>query len=90
MDNDTTNDERVTVELDDAISRLALRDGRVHTFRDAGIALLGADWDLEDAIAAMRKHGVEESGPAATEMKHGLVVIDDHGPIFIETKVGAS
>lgn len=87
---DTTNDERVKVELDDAISRLDLRDGRVHTFRQGGFMLIGADWDLEEAVAAMRKHGVEESGPEATGAGHGLVLIDDHGPLFIATKGVAS
>lgn len=83
-------DERTTVSLDDAITRIASEDGRVHTFRDAGIALVGADWDLEDLIAAMRKHGVEESGPGATEARHGLVLMDEHGPLFIATREAQS
>jgi hypothetical protein len=90
IDEHTTNDDRVKVDLDDAISRLDLNDGRVHTFRDAGIALVGADWDLEDAVAAMRKYGVEESGAEASRMKHGLVLIDEHGPLFLETREARS
>jgi hypothetical protein len=87
---DSPNKDRVAVNLDDAIIRLATEDGRVHTFRDAGIALIGADWDIEDLIAAMRKHGVEESGPSAIEAKHGLVLMDEHGPLFIATREVAS
>lgn len=90
MSDSSTPHDRASVPLADAISRLAVNDGRVHTFRDAGIALVGADWDLADAIEAMRQHGVEESGPAATEARHGLVLVDEHGPLFIETREAQS
>ena len=84
-DQDSTSD-RVPVPLDEAIERLADNDGQVHTLRDAGVAMIGADWDRDTLVAAMQKHGVEESGPAATAARHGLVLIDEHGPLFIETR----
>jgi hypothetical protein len=58
----------------------------VHTFRDGGVALIGAHWYLDDLRAAMERYGVEEAGEAAVSMGHGLVLIDDRGPLFIEAK----
>jgi len=90
------SDERVEVSIEDALARLAVipdyDDGNgprpcVHTLRDARIGLLGAHWGLENVQAAMEKHGVSESGRAASGMRHGLVVIDETGPVFLETKV---
>jgi hypothetical protein len=88
-DDQDTTDERVVVPLDDAIARLCIEDGRVHTFRSSAIAVIGAHWDLEDLVAAMRTYGIEESGPEATGMRHGLVLIDKHGPVFIATRSAA-
>lgn len=59
---------------------------KIHTFRNSGFMLIGADWQRRILHAAMRKYGVELSGEQATAMKHGLVLIDDHGPLFIETR----
>lgn len=59
----------------------------VHTFRNSGFMLIGAHHDLHDVRALMERHGVEEAGPAATAAGHGLVVIDDVGPLFIEARV---
>jgi hypothetical protein len=32
----------------------------------------------------MEEFGVAEAGESATAMSHGIVVIDDHGPVFFE------
>ncbi len=89
------SDERVEVAVEDALSRLvvdpAYDDGGgprscVHTFRSAPFGLLGAYWGLEEVRAAMAKYGVSESGFEATGMKHGLVLIDETGPVFLETQ----
>lgn len=64
-----------------------LPDGeRIHTFRAAGFTMIGADWPREKLIELFRQYTPELSGPGATGMKHGLCVIDDKGPLFIETK----
>lgn len=85
---------RVTIPLEEALARLAViedydpGDGPkpcVHTFR-GGSALLGAHWSVEEARAAMEKHGVEESGPFMQAMGHGLATMDDTGPVFFETQ----
>lgn|GEM_PF-2002075 len=90
------SDERVEVSVEDALSRLAViadyDDGNgprpcVHTFRQSAAGLLGAHWGLDAIRAAMEKHGVSESGPSASGMHHGLVVIDETSPVFLETKV---
>lgn len=84
----------VKVPVDEAVARLDVTEDYdcgngpepcVHTFRETAFGLLGAHWSVEEARAMMEKHGVEESGPAATGMNHGLVVIDENGPVFFET-----
>lgn len=86
------------VAVDEAIRRLAVipdydpGDGPkpcVHTLADSPIGLLGAHWSVDAARAFMEEHGVEESGPSATAMQHGLVVVGGGRTIFFETvKVG--
>lgn len=58
----------------------------VHTFRETPFAMLGAHWRVSDAKAAMEKYGVEEAGAQATAAGHGVVVIDDSGPVFFEAR----
>lgn len=55
----------------------------VHTFRTRGGMILGAHWALEDAQAAMEKHGVFEVPGFAG---HTIAVVDDTGPVLFETK----
>lgn len=83
---DPDADERVmlTVEQVEAM----LPDGeRVHTLRQpfAG-TFLGADWDRAEILAWCKRFQPEEAGPYATRMNHGIVLTDEHGPLFIETK----
>lgn len=58
----------------------------VHTFRQAAFGLIGAHWDVEQARVHMEEFGVSEAGPDATAMRHGVVVIDERGPVFFETR----
>lgn len=74
------------VSLTTAIGMLRNRDGRVHTFRGGGAFLLGADWNYDDIVDALRHAPrIEVTGPAAQALGHGLV-IDKDGLLFIETK----
>jgi hypothetical protein len=75
--------DKVAVSLEEAVRRLG-DAARIHTFVQAGFALVGADWHREEVIDIMRKHGVENSGEAATAMGHTLVVRRPSGPLFIE------
>lgn len=61
------------------------KEGRIHTFRQAGFALIGADWDRSDILDAIQKFKPELSGEQATAMQHGIVLNDDHGYLFIQT-----
>lgn len=85
--------------LEEALSRLVVQPGYdaghgpgdcVHTFREAGPAvlgaLLGAYWYLHELREAMERYGVEEAGHGAASMGHTLVLIDDRGPLFIEAR----
>lgn len=59
----------------------------VHTFRSSAVGvLLGAHWPLEEVRVAMERFGVEEAGGVASALGHGLVVVDDHGPVFFATR----
>ena len=81
MDND-----RVKLSYEDAVAMLDIDEGYVHSFRSTPTALLGADWGEDEAIALIEKYGAELAGPGATDMGHGLGVIDKHGPVFFKTK----
>lgn len=79
------SEEREPVTFEEAEQMIG--DGeRIHTFRNpaAGV-MLGCDWDRADILDHVKKYGAELSGPSATAMKHGLVLMDDTGPLFIET-----
>ena len=80
-----TQGERVKLTFDDAVAMLPDGDN-IHTFRSGPFMLIGADWGREPLTEAIRKYGAELSGQMATNMDHGLVLIDDRGPLFIETK----
>lgn len=77
--------ERVKLSLSDAVKMLPEGD-TIHTFRSGRAMLIGADWSRIQIITAMEKFGVELSGPSATFMNHGLVLKDETGHLFIETK----
>lgn len=82
-----TTDEngRVHLTVEEALARLAPEGDSIHTFVQGGPALIGADWPrqaIEDLIR--EKGGAEETGDAAQAMGHGLAVMRDDGPLFIE------
>ena len=79
-------DERELVSLEVAIGMLPNR-AAVHTFRNAHIAIVGADWERESLIEAMRAAPfIEIAGPGAQALGHGLAITDKHGLLFIETQ----
>lgn len=78
------SDDRISLTPDEAAGLLVDGD-YVHSFRQAGFALLGADWERAYAIAALSKaKSIEIGGPACQAMKHPIVMIDAHGPCFLE------
>ncbi len=59
---------------------------RIHTFRAGGPANIGADWPRRSIIAAIKRYGVGRTGPMAVAMKHGLILYDKTGLLFIATR----
>lgn len=76
---------RIPLTVEQALARMPDGD-RVHTVRQSGLVLLGASWDRDDLIAHLRQFGVEVAGDNAIERGHGLVCVDDSGPLFIRTR----
>lgn len=78
--------ERVKLSTEEAITMLPKRD-TIHTFRNPGPGMLvGADWTRDEIIESVELYGAELSGEKATQMGHGMLIRDDHGYVFIETK----
>jgi hypothetical protein len=83
------------ISKEDALKRLDINpdydqgDGpqpHVHTIRQGGPMLVGANWTMDQVEKAIDKYGIEEAGEEAEGMGHGLVLIDDAGPVFFATK----
>ncbi|MBU2052541.1 hypothetical protein KKH13_05030 [Patescibacteria group bacterium] len=74
-----------TVKYSEAIKLLPR--GRVHTFRQSGSMLIGADWERKHILNAMRKaKEILITGKQAQAMNHGLAIEDKNGLLFIATK----
>lgn len=60
----------------------------VHTFRQAGPCLIGADVEREKLLLIMLALAptIELTGPIMRGMGHGMVLADDVGFLFIKTK----
>jgi hypothetical protein len=98
----THADGRVTLAYDEAVERLDVHvqeDGRrtVHTYLESAFALLGADWDESSVLALLREADgredeadrIQETGPSAQKMRHGVAVRDDkRGMVFIAARGG--
>lgn len=79
-------DDRVLLTYEQAVARLPDAQ-RIHTFRSSPLALLGANWERPALLDALRSaKTIEEAGPEASAMHHGLVLWDERGPLFIETR----
>jgi hypothetical protein len=81
------NDNKVMLTYQQACDLLPSGE-RIHTFRQAGPCLIGADWDRTELLDLMRvfEHTLEQTGEQAQSMKHGLALRDRSGVLFIETK----
>jgi len=79
------SEEKIIVPFGEAKKRLPEGD-KVHTFRQSGPMLIGADWSKKDILEVMEKHEILETGPRAQGMNHGLALIDKSGHLFIATK----
>ena len=82
--------ERKFITADQAIELLP--EGEyIHTFRQSGLALIGADWLREEIIELIRKSDcLELTGERARSMDHGLAIYDHDAKmqsdvLFVET-----
>lgn len=66
-----------------------IQDDQVHTFRNPGGMLVGADWSIESLKKAINetpvRFTIEFTGEQAKAMKHGAAFRDHHGYVFVET-----
>jgi len=76
--------ERRVLTKEEVISMLP--DGNIHTFRQAGNTLIGADWERNSMLKAINKYEVELTGEQAASMGHGMAFCDDLGWVFVQTK----
>ena len=77
--------EKEFITFDEAVELMV--DGEyVHTFRNPAGIMLGADHRRSELLEKMKRSKLELAGEMATAMKHGLVLTDDTGPLFIATK----
>lgn len=85
------SDARELMALDAAVAMLHVRaDDTVHTFVQAGPALLGAHWPREQLVEAMRRApAIDVTGPEAQRLGHGLAIEHNGGTLFIETRTPA-
>ena len=77
--------DRVVLDYDEAVEMLPEGDA-IHTFRQTALCLVGADWTRQQVLDAIARFGAERSGPAATAAKHGMVLKDELGHVFIATR----
>lgn len=63
------------------------KDKAIHTFRLAGIGLIGADWEYIKILKAMKKYqkSIEVGGNTCQSMNHGIAFKDDVSYVFVET-----
>lgn len=82
------SNEKIILTSEQALSMLPEGD-RIHTFRSAPMALIGADWDRDDLEKAIRENQCEVGGDQCQAMNHGLVVwTGKTEPLFVECRKG--
>lgn len=79
--------DRILLTPEQAMSMLS-DEQDIHTFRDAGMCLIGCDHSRESLLELINLHTCEIGGPACQQMNHGLVITDDNGPLFVECREG--
>ncbi len=82
-----TEEPRKFLTIDEA--KKAMKPGKqVHTFRSSTNMLVGCDWSRAHLLEILEKHSetIQRGGEMCSKMGHGLVVFDDQGPLFIETR----
>lgn len=79
------DEERVFLTSDEAITMLPEKEC-IHTIRNAWFGIIGADCSREYIVEIVKKYQPELAGEVAANMNHKIVIFDETGPLFIETK----
>lgn len=87
-DEPRTNNKDLTTE--EAVAFLPVKGKTIHTYRQAGASVHGRNWDREELLELMSICPLCLSGPLATQSGHGIVLQDDTGYMFIETRADAA
>jgi len=88
-------EEKKIITKEQAKSILALNDGKVHTFTNNPMALLGADHTQKSINESIEKaESLELTGDQAKAMKHGLAIFPPNAKnhydiLFVETNMEA-
>lgn len=80
-----STEEKILLTEETAIAMLPDGDS-IHTFRSAGMAIIGCDWDRQDLIKAIKYSSCEVGGPMCRDMGHGLVVHNGNPPLFVQVR----
>lgn len=79
------SEERRVLTKEEIFAKLP--DGEyIHTFRQPGLTLIGANWERRSILKAINKYPFELTGEQATGMGHGMAFCDEHGWVFVQTK----
>jgi len=79
------DDKKAPLTFEEAVAMLPDGD-YIHTFRSNPICLVGADWEREELLEAIKKGRPEKAGPGATSMGHALAIWTGDEPLFVETR----
>lgn len=82
----STDDERVTLTVEQALGVLDLKGGKVHTFTNPAGMLVGATWTAAETKRCFKQNGAELAGELAVRMGHGVVSFDGGRRVFFATK----
>lgn len=72
-----------TIPFEDAVRRLP-PGFAVHTYRQAGRAVVGEAWGRDRLLVHLRRFPVHPAGPDAAARGYGLAVLDHQGWLFIQ------
>jgi hypothetical protein len=82
----SNDNEPVELSVEDALAMLPEGD-YVHTFRNPGGMMVGADWTRENIIKAVTESDHRQlTGPMATSMGHGLAINEGGRILFVATR----
>lgn len=85
------SNDKIPLTPEQAASVLLWKNNLVHTITQAGPCIIGADMEREALVAALNDPSTkpEIAGPAARHIGHGVAMMFDGKPMFLETDEAA-